>query len=192
MDEKLVDLQINKLIQEYSFLKSDEELKKELINVKQKDFLDLVNGKLDELNPQDSTHESKTKPEPKSKKIEPKIDISGISENTKVRIKKIYRNIVKVTHPDKVDSEELKELYMEATEAYEAYNIFELCLISKKLNIKVKLSLEETKTLNELIESKKDEIKKIESSFIWLWLIAPNENDKNELVDRFIEKHYSK
>ena len=190
MDEKLVDLQINKLIQEYSFLKSDEELKKELINTKQKDFLELVNGKLDELNPQDSDHEPKTKQEPKSKKIEPKIDISGISENTKVRIKKIYRNIVKVTHPDRVDSEELKELYMEATEAYEAYNIFELCFISKKLNIKVKLSLEETKTLNELINSKKDEIKKIESSFIWLWLMAPNENDKNELVDRFIEKHY--
>jgi len=190
MDEKLVDLQINKLIQEYSFLKSDEELKKELINTKQKDFLDLVNGKLNELNPQDSNHEPKTKQEPKSKKIEPKIDISGISENTKVRIKKIYRNIVKVTHPDRVDSDELKELYMEATEAYEAYNIFELCFISKKLNIKVKLSLEETKTLNELIITKKDEIKKIESSFIWLWLITPNENDKNELVDRFIEKHY--
>ena len=190
MDEKLVDLQINKLIQEYSYLKSDEELKKELINLKQKDFLDLVNGKLNELNPQDSNHEPKSKQEPKSKKIEPKIDISGISENTKVRIKKIYRNIVKVTHPDKVDSDELKELYMEATEAYEAYNIFELCFISKKLNIKVKLSLEETKTLNELINSKKDEIKKIESSFIWLWLTAPNEIDKNELVDKFIEKHY--
>jgi hypothetical protein len=190
MDEKLVDLQINKLIQEYSFLKSDEELKKELINTKQKDFLDSVNSKLDELNPQDSNHEPKTKQEPKSKKIEPKIDISGISENTKIRIKKIYRNIVKVTHPDRVDSDELKELYMEATEAYEAYNIFELCFISKKLNIKVKLSLEETKTLNDLIDSKKDEIKKIESSFIWLWLITPNENDKNELVDRFIEKHY--
>ena len=190
MDEKLVDLQINKLIQEYSYLKSDEELKKELINLKQKDFLDLVNGKLNELNPQDSNHEPKSKQEPKSKKIEPKIDISGISENTKVRIKKIYRNIVKVTHPDRVDSDDLKELYVEATEAYEAYNIFELCFISKKLNIKVKLSLEETKTLNELINSKKDEIKKIESSFIWLWLIAPNENDKNELVDKFIEKHY--
>ena len=190
MDEKLVELQINKLIQEYSYLKSDEELKKELIDVKQKDFLDLVNGKLNELNPQDSNHEPKSKQEPKSKKIEPKIDISGISENTKVRIKKIYRNIVKVTHPDRVDSEELKELYMEATEAYEAYNIFELCFISKKLNIKVKLSLEETKTLNDLIDSKKDEIKKIESSFIWLWLIAPNEIDKNKLVDKFIEKHY--
>lgn len=190
MDEKLVDLQINKLIQEYSFLKSDEDFKKELINVKQKDFLELVNGKLNELNPQDSNHEPKTKQEPTSKKVEPKIDISGVSENTKVRIKKIYRNIVKVTHPDKVNSEELKELYVEATEAYEAYDIFELCFISKKLNIKVKLSLEETKTLNELIESKKDDIKKIESSFIWLWINASNESEKNELVDRFINKHY--
>jgi hypothetical protein len=191
MDEKLVDLQINKLIQEYSFLKSDEELKKELINTKQKDFLDLVNNKLNELNFKNINQEPELNNGAKSKKIEPKIDISGISENTKVRVKKIYRNIVKVTHPDRVDSEELKELYMEATEAYEAYNIFELCFISKKLNIKVKLSLEETKTLNELIESKKEEIKKIEYSFIWLWLTAPNENDKNELVDRFIEKHYS-
>jgi len=190
MDERLVDLQINKLILEYSFLKSDEELKREVINTKQKDFLDLVNGKLNELDPQNTNHEPKTKQETKSKKIEPKIDISGITENTKIRIKKIYRNIVKVTHPDRVDSDELKELYMEATEAYEAYNIFELCFISKKLNIKVKLSLEETKTLNDLIDSKKDDIKKIESSFIWLWINASNESEKNELVDRFIEKHY--
>jgi hypothetical protein len=188
MDEKLVDLQINKLIQEYSFLKSDEELKKEMINTNQKGFLDLVNGKLGDLKPEE-INLGPTK-EPKSKKIEPKVDMSGISENTKVRIKKIYRNIVKLTHPDKTESEELNELYMEATEAYEAYNIFELCFISKKLNIKVKLSLEETKTLKELLDSKKDEIKKIESSFIWLWLTASNENDKNELVDRFIEKHY--
>ena len=31
MDDKLVDLHINKLIQEYCFLKSDEDFKKELI-----------------------------------------------------------------------------------------------------------------------------------------------------------------
>ena len=73
---------------------------------------------------------------------------------------------------------------------YESYDIFELCFISKKLNIKVKLSLDETKTLNELIESKKNEIKQIESSFIWLWITAANDTEQNNLVDRFIEKHY--
>jgi hypothetical protein len=184
MDDKLVDLQINKLIQEYSFLKSDEDFKRELISTKQKGFLDLVNEKLGDLKPQESNQEQK------SRKVEPKIDMSGVSENTKVRIKKIYRNIVKLTHPDKAESEELKDLYIQATEAYEAYDIFELCFISKKLNIKVKLSLDETKTLNELIESKKNEIKMIESSFIWLWINAPNDNEQNKLVDRFIEKHY--
>jgi hypothetical protein len=184
MEEKLVDLHINKLIQEYSYLKSDEDFKKEIINTNQSVFLGLVNGKLNEL---DLKPEN---PNPTIKKIEPKIEVSGVSENTKIRIKKIYRNIVKVTHPDKVDSDELKELYMEATDAYESYNIFELCFISKKLNIKVKLSLEETKTLNELIESKKNDIKKIESSFIWLWINAANDDEKNKLVDDFINKHY--
>lgn len=188
MDNKLVELQINKLIQEYSFLKSDEDLKKELINAKQKCFLDLVNEKLGDLKPQEINQIPNQ--EQKSKKVEPKIDMSGVSENTKVRIKKIYRNIVKLTHPDKVESEELKDLYIQATEAYQIYDIFELCFISKKLNIKVKLSLDETKTLNELIDCKKNEIKKIEASFIWLWITAANDIEQNNLVDRFIEKHY--
>lgn len=184
MDDKLVDLHINKLIQEYSYLKSDEDLKKELINANQSIFLGLVNSKLNDLNLSPET------PNSSIKKIEPKIDISGVSENTKIRFKKIYRDIVKKTHPDKVESEELKELYLKATEAYEEYNLFELCLISKTLNIKVKLSIEETKTLNELIENKKNDIKKIESSFIWLWINSNSEDEKNKLVDDFINKHY--
>ena len=101
-----------------------------------------------------------------------------------------FKNITSGTSISFLGIDATGKIISGSTEAYEAYNIFELCFISKKLNIKVKLSLEETKTLNELINSKKDEIKKIESSFIWLWLIAPNENDKNELVDKFIEKHY--
>ena len=184
MEDKLVDLHINKLIQEYSFLKSDEDLKKELINANQSIFLGLVNSKLNDLNLKPEN------PNPSIKKIEPKIDISGVSENTKIRLKKIYRDIVKKTHPDKVESEELKDLYLKATDAYEEYNLFELCLISKTLNIKVKLSIEETKTLNELIESKKNDIKKLESSFIWLWINSSNDDEKNKLVDDFINKHY--
>ena len=118
MEDKIVDLHINKLIQEYSFLKSDEDLKKELINANQSIFLGLVNSKLNDLNLKPEN------PNPSIKKIEPKIDISGVSENTKIRFKKIYRDIVKKTHPDKVESEELKDLYLKATEAYDEYNLF--------------------------------------------------------------------
>ena len=186
MDDKLVDLHINKLIQEYCFLKSDEVFKKELINTNQSIFLGIVNSKLNELNLKPETHNQSVK------NNIPKIDVSTVSENTKVKIKKIYRNIVKKTHPDKVNSEELNELYIKATECYIKYDIFELYFISKTLNIKIKLSLDETNTLNQLIELKKTELKSIESSLIWLWLNSQNDDEKNKLVDNFINKHYKK
>jgi hypothetical protein len=192
MDEKLEQLQINKLIQEFSFLKSDEELKKELIEHNQSTFLDLVNEELSNLNPDQIKEPDDTIKEPKSVKVESKIDMSTVSENTKVKIKKIYREIVKKTHPDKVNSEELNELYIKATEYYVTYDIFELYFISKTLNIKIKLSLDETNTLNQLIELKKTELKSIETSFIWLWLNAQNDDEKNGLVHKFLKVHYLK
>lgn len=192
MDEKLEQLQINKLIQEFSFLKSDEELKKELIEHNQSIFLDLVNEELSNLNPDQIKEPDDTIKEPKSVKVESKIDMSTVSENTKVKIKKIYREIVKKTHPDKVNSEELNELYIKATEYYVTYDIFELYFISKTLNIKIKLSLDETNTLNQLIELKKTELKSIETSFIWLWLNAQNDDEKNGLVHKFLKVHYLK
>lgn len=192
MDEKLEQLQINKLIQEFSFLKSDEELKKELIEHNQNIFLDLVNEELSNLNPDQIKDPDNTIKEPKSVKVESKIDMSTVSENTKVKIKKIYREIVKKTHPDKVNSEELNELYIKATEYYVTYDIFELYFISKTLNIKIKLSLDETNTLNQLIELKKTELKAIETSFIWLWLNTQNNDEKNILVHKFLKVHYLK
>jgi hypothetical protein len=192
MDEKLEQLQINKLIQEFSFLKSDEELKKELIEYNQNIFLDLVNEELSNLNPDQIKEPDDTIKEPKSVKVESKIDMSTVSENTKVKIKKIYREIVKKTHPDKVNSEELNELYIKATEYYVTYDIFELYFISKTLNIKIKLSLDETNTLNQLIELKKNELKAIETSFIWLWLNTQSDDEKNLLVHKFLKVHYLK
>ena len=192
MDEKLEQLQINKLIQEFSFLKSDEELKKELIEHNQNIFLDLVNEELSNLNPDQIKDPDNTIKEPKSVKVESKIDMSTVSENTKVKIKKIYREIVKKTHPDKVNSEELNELYIKATEYYVTYDVFELYFISKTLNIKIKLSLDETNTLNQLIELKKNELKAIETSFIWLWLNTQSDDEKNLLVHKFLKVHYLK
>ena len=192
MDEKLEQLQINKLIQEFSFLKSDEELKKELIEHNQNIFLELVNEELSNLNPDQIKEPDDTIKEPKSVKVESKIDMSTVSENTKVKIKKIYREIVKKTHPDKVNSEELNELYIKATEYYVTYDVFELYFISKTLNIKIKLSLDETNTLNQLIELKKNELKAIETSFIWLWLNTQSDDEKNLLVHKFLKVHYLK
>ena len=40
------------------------------------------------------------------------------------KIKSLYRVIAKTTHPDKVNDDNLKELYLEATKAYENNNLF--------------------------------------------------------------------
>ena len=192
MNDIIEQLEINRLIQEFSFLKSDEELKKELIDYNQSIFLELVNDELSKIEPDQIKEPVDTINEPKSVKVESKIDMSTVSENTKVKIKKIYREIVKRTHPDKINSEELNELYIKATEYYVTYDIFELYFISKTLNIKIKLSLDETNTLNKLIELKKVELKSIETSFIWLWLNAQTDDEKNKLVHSFLKAHYLK
>ena len=105
-------------------------------------------------------------------------------------MKKIYREIVKLTHPDKVDNPELNELYTIATIAYDEYDLFELYFIAKDLKIHFKLTLDETKILNDLIQVKRDEIVKIERSFVWLWMNSPNQEEKDRLVTSFISSHY--
>lgn len=187
MEDRILDLQVNKVIQEYTYLKSDEDLKKELISIHQGEFLSIINEKLSNI-PQEQLKVIEDKQEVKEK--EPKLNTDDIPHNTKVKAKKIYREIVKLTHPDKVDDIELHELYMEAKEAYEDYDLFELYFIGKSLNIKLKLSFDEMDTLNKLIESKKESIKSLESSFVWIWLNSTTEEEKENLVDRFITMKY--
>jgi len=189
MDNKLNDLKIEKIIQEYTFLKTDEEYKKELINSNQSEFLTLINQKLSVIEP------SKIKPidnQPQSDKhkLLPKVNSETLSHNEKIKLKKIYREIVKLTHPDKIEDEELNETYITAKNAYEQYDLFELYFIGKSLKIHFKLTLEETRILNELIEVKKEDILKLERSFVWLWINAQSEVEKIDVVNSFIKAHY--
>jgi 2,3-bisphosphoglycerate-independent phosphoglycerate mutase len=189
--DKIDDLKVNKIILEYNFLKNDEELIKELIKSNEQEFLKLVNDNLeqvgeDELKPKDVGGQKQVK------KIEPMIKPEDVDNNTKVKVKKIYRQIVKLTHPDKTSDIELNDLYIQSKEAYECFDLFELYFIAKTLKINFKLTLSETNILNTLTQHKKDEIKKLQSSFIWLWINANNEEEKNDLVQKFLKVHYLK
>lgn len=189
MEEKIHELHINKIIQEYSYLKSDEEFKKEVISTRQSEFLKIINQTLLNYSPdQLKKHDENQGPPVENKK--PGIDIDEIPNNTKVKAKNVYRDIVKLTHPDKVDDEELNELYIEAKDAYEVYDLFELYFIARSLNIKLKLTFEEMDTLNKLIELKKQNIKSLESSYVWLWINGSSEDEKTRIVNQFIEQHY--
>jgi len=183
-----IDLKITKIIQEYTFLKSDEDYKKELININQTEFLKIINEEISKIDssqikqPNNEINLDKPKPEPKLKN-------EFISHNDKVKMKKVYRDIVKLTHPDRVEDKELNDIYLSATMAYDQYDLFELYFIANSLKINFKLTLDEARILNELIEIKKEDITKLENSFVWLWINSSDES-KMDVVNSFIKTHY--
>lgn len=178
--DKLVNLKIQKLLQEYSFLLSDDEYKTELISTYKSEFLSVINKK------------HKKESEPEKDEEPPQIEFiekekSDTPENIVKKCKKIYRDIVKITHPDKVTSEDLIELYIKAKDAYAEYNLFDLYMIGSKLNLKIVLESEDIETLTKLIETKKTKLDMIEKSWLWLWVNSKTEDEKNSVVDKFIE-----
>jgi len=186
----LEELKINKLVQEYSFLKTDEQLKREMIAEGTPEFLETINRRLLNIDPGLISQPKAPEGDSPSKKIKPKVDPEEVDNNTKVKLKKILREIVKLTHPDRVSDAALNDIYIEAMKHYDAFDLFELYFLARELRINIKLTLEENRILSDLIEAKKNEIKTLESSFIWIWMSAEDAPSKENVVQSFIKTHY--
>ena len=191
MKEKLKKLEIKKIFQEYNLLLIDDEYKKEIVNEYRSEFLTQIENRKKELGikPEESKVENI---ESSGKTTEPTKTIINVDDKTKKKIKKIYKEIVKKTHPDKVTSEDLTELYMKATSAADNYNLFELFIICIELNIEIEVDEDDKEILIKLIEMKKEELRNIEVSFIWLYANSKTEEEKNNLIDLFVQKHGKK
>ena len=181
--DKLSSLEIQKLLSEYSFLVVDSEYKMNVVDSKRTEFLKMVNEQIgDDKSEETPPNQDEVKPE---KEIE-------VPSEIKNKCKKIYREIVKLTHPDKVESEWLLDLYIKSKKAYEEFNLFELYLIGLKLDINITLEKEDMETLNQTIEKKRGEIDYIESSWIWLWINSETEEDCQTIINNFILKNKDK
>ena len=187
MNDKLKRLEIKKLIQEYNFLLLDDEFKKEVISENRPEFLEKTQKLKSELGIITNVETEKREETNLPKK--PKIESDSIDKSVKDKVKKLYREIVKKTHPDKTNSEELINLYMKATIAADEYNLMELFIICNHLSIDFEIDLEDKGTLMVLIEMKKKELKDIEASFIWMYYTSKTEEEKNKLIELFVKKH---
>ena len=200
MNTSLKNLQIQRLVQEYSYLMLDDQYKKEIVNTYQTDFLNLVNGKIElpevvqseESEKQDDKQEESREQSEEQEKIkkDPIVNPDIVSKATKDKVKKIFRDIAKLTHPDKVDDEKLTSLYIEAKIAYDNYDLFELYFISNKLNIILDLGEDDINVLTILIDHKKHSLKGIETSFIWKWVHTNDEEQKEKIINDFVEINY--
>ena len=187
MNDKLKQLEIQKLLQEYNYLLLDDEYKQELIAEGKTPFLEHVHEFMATLNM------SPPPPMPpvsgKEGKSKKRIDPNTVDEHVRVKVKKLYRDIVKLTHPDRAETDEHNDLYVDATIAMETYDLFELYNICVKLNIAHTIDAMDKPIIEMRVQAKKDELANIERSYVWLWYHAATDADKLLYVRNFVENH---
>lgn len=103
------------------------------------------------------------------------------------KIKKIYREIAKKTHPDKVSDKRLNDFYIQAGYMYVDKDIAGIYHICDQLEIDYEFGEEETEIINSKIAVLKDRISFLESTFSWKWHNAENSNDKNQIILDYIK-----
>jgi len=193
MGDKLKQLEIKKLLLEYSYLLTDEELKDEIIDEYQPQFMESFIEKTNEVNKEEKPKPKKEE-EPKLKEKQPikkKIEDDKLSDETKKRLKTMFREIMKKTHPDKVNSEDLVHFYVLAKEAYEENNIVQLAFVAQQINVDIDLGEDEIEFIKQLIKEKQNEVKGKETSWLWLWYKAEGDGELQEkIMNTYVNKKF--
>ena len=103
MSDKLKQLEIKKLLSEYEYLIVDDEYKQQIISDYSSQFINEINEKSG-IKEEKSEEDEEIIP-PEEREIIKKINDEDLTDETKKRMKSMFREIMKKTHPDKVQSE---------------------------------------------------------------------------------------
>mgnify|MGYP002628862694 FL=1 len=188
MANRLKQLEIKKLLTEYDYLNIDGEIKQEIIDKYKPVFMEDLK-EYEGPNKEKKVEVKVGEPMNTEKVVEKLIKDEDLSDHTKKRMKKMFRDVMKKTHPDKVKSEELVEIYIKSKEAYELNDLLSLSHYANKLNIEVRLNVVEIKILKDLLSKKKESLEVIESSWLWLWYNSKTKEAKKKVVELYYEKH---
>lgn len=182
-------LELQRLLKELQFVESDYIYQSELIKQTDKIFLENVNNLLDKFPDlkelwiqKQEKYYRQTETEPRGREEECSTTESIIDTN----VKKLYREIVKNTHPDKIKSNKLNELYIEATNAYETSDLITLYRVSSELLITLDLNDDELLKIKDKIDQYRHQISFLESTYTFKWLKSEDE-DKDKILLKFIE-----
>jgi hypothetical protein len=115
-----------------------------------------------------------------------------VSDEEQLIIKKVFRDIAKICHPDKTENLYKKKLYSEAQIAYEKNDFITLCKIAKKINLTLDIDINQSILLKKSIEEKEKEIESVSKSFLWLWVHAKTKEEKDEIIKQFINQSTKK
>ena len=191
MNNKLKQLEIQKLMQEYSYLILDAQYKDELIDDARNRFMETVRDIMGKPpTPQPTTQDVDQQQQQSANKKT--IDPSTVDPLVRAKVKQIYRSIAKVTHPDRATTDEHVDAYVRATKAADEFDLFELYGICALLGIHYIIDFNDKPLLQQHIKHKREQLKSIEQSYIWLWANAETQEEQDRLVKQFIDMYGDK
>lgn len=188
-------LEFRRLMKELQFVESDYHYQSEILKLSDSEFLQNVDNVLNQFPELKEIYYRRQEEIYKNVVIQPSIDF--IKEETSniapedLEAKKLYRDIVKTTHPDKIKNHKLNELYLEATDAYEKNDVLTLYKVCSELNIDFELPENYVDKLNVKIDSYKKQISFLETTYTFKWIKSPSQHDKNRVVVEFIRSQIS-
>lgn len=206
---KLKRLEVRKLLKELDFIESDFNYKNEIVFEADSNFIKSVNDLLEkhpmlkdiinkknnkrvDLVFSDIIKEALDKDDEileEEELVEDFINEEVVSEiNPKeVKMKKLYRDIAKLTHPDKIVSEKLNDLYLKSTKFYKNSDITGIYYICDELGITYEIDDKDNEMISNKINNLKSRISFMESTLTWRWFHSESEKEKEQIVLSYIK-----
>jgi hypothetical protein len=196
---KIRNIHLKKLLKELEYVELELEYRTELVQEVDLNFTKQISDFLEENPTIKEVYEQKNNLRLQNA-IDSKIDESSTSESlfsedeeytdllpVSTKVKKLYREIVKVTHPDLINKKNLNEIYISATKYYNLNDKIGIYKICSELNIDYDIDDEDEVEISIKINELKNKISFLESTWAWKWFNTENEKEKNQIMIDFIK-----
>lgn len=197
---------IKLLINEFEFLNKQENEVKDLFGESQREFAKDINKFLKDNGLEKKEEKKEVLEKPTFDEEDKESEIKDISEeivegieknNPPKRYKKIFRQIVSLTHPDKftneISEEEKKKLikiYENTVDNYNDGNYIPLLLNAKKLDIDISDDFfDDLDTIKNSIKEKNENIDNLQRSFAWIYCNELKEEEKEDYLKNYYTKY---
>lgn len=182
---KIKELELKKLILELELIEIDESYAKEFVS----NYRGKFNEHLKKISPE-FYNKSNSENADSNSVIEREAEkVIDADEEELKKIKKIYKEISKICHPDKTKDDNLNNLYVEAKLLYEKNDLLGLIKISNKISLDFEIDSNDVSILKRTLQDKKAKLMKIEGTFLWLWVNAETEEQKESIIKMYVQQH---
>ena len=108
---------------------------------------------------------------------------------TSPEVKKLYRQVVELTHPDKTGTNDYSEEFANATAAYKENDLGKLVEIGALMGIEFPpQSAEALQLLKKSVDTLQDKIFNKQQTTGWVWHNAQNDEERNRIVQFIINQ----